>query len=370
MFIMLFMPLLPLAIGCYEGFCFSIIDIKKELAECYHLEKNYTSAIEYYNAVLAANPDDLDIKTNKAIALHAMNDFPEAIKLYNEILEKKDSEMIQENLTDAIISQASTDLNVKNYSSAIDGYIKAISRGTKNSEAYYGLAKAYRAIGSNDKATEYYEKAIKMNPENTDYSKEFATFISETNKPQELEKPSDDGKINDVSISLPETKPAEDNSYVENIEKNKELIKLGDASYKNKKYDDAIKNYREALSLKPSDEETLLKVGNVYKLKKDETNAIDFYKKAIFVKPEYADGWFNLGLVYADQKNVAQSKQCFEKTISINPKYAYAYYALAVANESEHNKEAAVQNYEKFLEYSTDESVKSSVQARIKSLKK
>ena len=346
------------------------IDAKKELAECYHLEKDYANAIKYYNEILAENPDDIDIKTNKAIALHAQDDFNGAISLYNEILEKTDSEVIQNNLTDAILSQASKDLDEKNYTNAINGFVKAISRGTKDSYAYFGLARAYRATGVNDKATEFYEKAIAQDPERVEYSREFASFISEINKPQEEENTSSLGEINNVVLSLPESIPAEDNSYIENIQKNKDLIKSGDENYKSKKYEKAITSYKEALKLKPSDEETLLKVGNAYKLQKDEKNAIDYYKKAIFVKPEYADGWFNLGLVYADQKNVVQSKKCFEKTIKIDPKYAYAYYALALANETEKDNAAAIENYEKFLKYNTDDSIKSSVQSRIKTLKK
>ena len=80
-----------------------------------------------------------------------------------------------------------------------------------------------------------------------------------------------------------------------------------------KKYDESLKNYKDALVLNPSDEVTLLKIGNVYKLKNDEKNAIDFYKKSIFVNPEYADGWFNLGLVYANENDVSESKKCFQK---------------------------------------------------------
>jgi tetratricopeptide (TPR) repeat protein len=277
--------------------------------------------------------------------------------------------MIQNNLTDAIVSQASLDLKNKNYSIAIDEFVKAISRGTQDSYAYYGLAKAYQATGVNDKATEYYEKAIKMDPDRTEYSKDFAEFISEINKPSEIEN-TNTKEVSNVVITLGGVTPANDNSYIQNIEKNKTLILEGDNNYKKKNYDSAIKNYKEALQYKPSDEETLLKIGNLYKLKQDEKNAIDYYKKAIFVKPEYADGWFNLGLVYADQKNIVQSKKCFEKTISINPKYAYAYYALASANEAEDNSGEAIKNYEKFLKYNTDNSVKSAVEERIKSLKK
>ena len=348
------------------------INTKKDLAECYHLQKDYKNAIVFYDEILKQDAEDIETKTNKAIALHALGQYQDAITLYEEILDKKDSEMVQSNLTDAIVSQSTKDLEAKNYKNAIDGYVKAISRGTKDSYAYYGLAKAYQATGVNDKATEYYEKAIALDPDKTEYSKDFAKFISDINKQQEPEN-TNGGEISSVTIDIPVSevsKPAEDNSYIENIEKNKKLISEGDKNYKAKKYDEAIANYKEALLLKPSDEVTLLKIGNLYRSKKDDAKAIEFYKKSIFVKPEYADGWFNLGIVHADQKNIVQSKKCFEKTIEINPKYAYAYYALARANEAEKDNASAIKNYENFIKYSTDEAANKDVQSRIKSLKK
>ncbi len=346
------------------------VNTKKELAACYHIEKDYVNALKYYDEVLAAEPDNTDIKVNKAIVLHALERYEEAIALYNSILEVKDSEIVQHNLTDAIIAQGKVDLQKQNYSNATDMFIKAISRGTSDSSAYFGLAQAYRACKINDKASEYYQKAISMSPDNTTYSEEFADFIAEINSNDNLEDNiSSNGEIQTVVLT---DEPAATVNNADNpkIEQNKDLIAEGDENYKKKSYDEAIAKYKEALAINPSDEVTLLKIGNVYKLKNDEANAIEFYKKAIFVKPEYADGWFNLGLVYANQKNVAQSKECFQKAIGINSEYAYAYYALGFAYESEKNKEEAIKNYELFLKYNKDQSAVSAVEDRIKSLKK
>lgn len=337
-------------------------DVFKSAAACYHFKKDYVHAVKYYDELLVSNPNDMEILTNKAIALHAMKKYEEAIALYNEILAEKSSDVVQNNLTDALVSLGQEELEKQNYSRATDLFIKAVSRGTKDSAAYIGLARSYRACKVNDKAAEYYEKAISMNPENSQYSNEFAEFISEINSVKD-DKASETGEIQAITIT-------DDTKVSENQEKNKQLIAIGDDYYKTKDYDESIKNYKEALLLNPSDEVTLLKVGNVYKLKNDEKNAIEFYKKAIFVNPEYADGWFNLGLVYANEKDVTESKKCFEKAIGIKPDYAYAYYALAVAYETEKNKPEAIKNYELFLKYNKDTSAVEAVENRIKSLKK
>ena len=102
-------------------------------------------------------------------------------------MEERNSEIVQNNLSDAIISQSKIYLESGDYSNAIEGFVKAISRGTKDSYAYFGLAKAYRNTGINDKATEYYEKAISMNPDEKEYSEEYADFISAINSIKEKE---------------------------------------------------------------------------------------------------------------------------------------------------------------------------------------
>lgn len=343
-------------------------DVLKSLAACYHYEQDYEKALKLYDEMLALDSNDIDAKTNKAIALHAMGKYSDAIDLYNDILTQKDSGIIQNNLTDALIAQGKIELEKQNYSSATDIFIKAISRGTKDSEAYFGLARAYRACKVNDKATEYYEKAISMNPDKTSYSTEFAEFISEINS---VSSSYDNysGEIQAVVITDDSIKPVQNEVNV-NLVKNKELISNGDTYFKAKKYDDSLKNYKEAILLNPSDEETLFKIGYIYQLKDDEKNAVEFYKKAIFVNPEYADAWFNLGLVYANTKQVSDSKNCFNKVTDIDKENAYAYYALAVAYETENNNAEAVKNYELFLKYNKDSSAVSAVQDRIKSLKK
>jgi len=343
-------------------------EIVKSLAACYHFEKDYEKALKLYDEILISEPNDIETKTNKAIALHAMKNYEDAIAMYNDILTQKDSELIQNNLTDALVSQGKIELEKQNYSNATDTFIKAISRGTKDSEAYFGLARAYRACNNNEKATEYYEKAISLNPEKTLYSSEFAEFISEINSVKDNTE-SYSGEIQTVYIS-DTTSPQSNNEQDVNLKKNKDLILNGDELFKTKKYDESLNAYKEALVLNPSDSETLLKIGNIYQIKNDYKNAVDFYKKSIFVNPEYADGWFNLGLVYANKKQVDESKKCFNKAIEINNSYAYAYYALAVAFETEKNNAEAIRNYELFLKYNKDASAVSAVEDRIKSLSK
>ena len=200
-----------------------------------------------------------------------------------------------------------------------------------------------------------------MSPEKSQYSKEYAEFISSTS-PNSAKFYEDDSEITEVVLSMDSTGENSDAQQYKN------LINKGDENYKSKNYDISIRSYQEALKINPSDEVTLLKLGNVYKLKNDNKNAINFYKKSIVVNPNYSDGWFNLGLAYANEQNNNKAKECFHRVITLNPNYGYAYYALGLAYEQDGNNKAAVNNYKIFLTHNKDANITKNIQEKIQKL--
>ena len=342
------------------------IELVEDLAECYHLKKDYPNALKYYDEVLLVKKDDYDIRYNKALVLHAMKEYNDAAAIYTQLLTEKDNSNIQTNLTAALVSLGDEYLQAHNYSLATETFERAIERGTKDSYAYYGLAKSYRACGIDDKAAEYYEKAISMEPEKVEYSNEFAEFISSTQKTADVKTDTQPAEIKEVTLSMDEADKVE----ADDAQHNKDLIAIGDENYKKKNYDVSIRNYQDALKINPSDEVILLKLGNIYKIKNDNKNAISFYKKSIVVNPNYADGWFNLGLGYASDNSNGRAKECFHHVITLNPNYSYAYYALGVAYEQDGNKKEALNNYKIFLTQTKDEDLAQIVQQKITNLEK
>lgn len=342
------------------------IELVKDLAECYHAKQDYNNALKYYDEVLAKEPENYDVKYDKAVALHALKKYNDAITLYNQLLQTKENASIKSNLASAYISAGDEYLKAHNYTLSAEMFEKAIELGTKESYAYFGLAKSYAACQINDRATEYFEKAIAMSPDKVEYSNAFAEFISTSHKTSDVKISDTSNIMTDVVLTMESVKVAED----DDAKQNKDLILKGDENYKSKNYDISIKNYQDALKLKPSDEVTLLKIGNIYKIKNDNKNAINYYKKAIVVNPNYTDSWFNLGLAYASEKNNNKAKECFYRVISLNPNYAYAYYALATAYEQDGNNKEALNNYKIFLTHNKDEATAKTVQEKISQLEK
>ena len=352
------------------------IETKKSLANCYHNKKDYDEALKLYNEILELQPEDFNVRFNKALALHALKQYDKAITEYKELLNIKNEKAIKENLNNALVSRGHELVEDKNYNNAISNFKEAIKGGYNDGYVYYGMAKAYKGLGENSKASDNYEKAISINPDKTLYSAEYSDFISSLYSSQinvqALEQPKELPSINlsmDNQNDVKKTDSKQPTSSVA-IKKNEDFITEGDKNYKSNNYDAAVKNYQDALQLVPNDEVTLLKIGNIYKLKEDNTKAINFYQKAIIVNPDYTDGWFNLGLAYANENNLIESEKSFEKVIELDSDYnfGYAYYALAMAQEHQGKKSEAVKNYKTFVKHNNDKDLINSVQEKIKEL--
>ena len=357
------------------------IDLKKDIANCYHNKKDYAKALEFYDEILEVQPDDFNIKFNKALALHALKKYNDAINIYKELLTVKNEKSIKNNLNNALVSRGHELVVQGENTEAINDFKTAIKGGYTDGYVYYGMAKAYRAIGNNTKASENYEKAIALDPEKTIYSAEYSDFISSLYKPQvNVQQGNSESELPTINLSIntenPEEKKIEPIKKAEEktsdiaLKKSEEFIARGDENYKNKNFDNAIKDYQDALQLVPNDAVTLLKIGNIYKLKEDNTKAINYYQKSIIVNPDYTDGWFNLGLAYANENNLIESQKSFEHVIELDSNYneGYAYFALGLAFENQGKKQEAVKNYKTFLKHNKNKEYIDIVQDKIKQL--
>lgn len=87
---------------------------------------------------------------------------------------------------------------------------------------------------------------------------------------------------------------------------------IGSAAYKAKKYDDAIRYYKEAAE--ESQDNTLksgsyYNLGNAYMAKEEYTDAIKAYKKALKLNPEDDDARYNLSYALRQQKQQQKQQQ-------------------------------------------------------------
>ncbi|WP_155284681.1 tetratricopeptide repeat protein [Capnocytophaga felis] len=69
---------------------------------------------------------------------------------------------------DALFSQATESYNSGNFQKAVESYMSILDSGFESSALYYNLANAHYKLNHVPESIYYYEKALKLNPENED----------------------------------------------------------------------------------------------------------------------------------------------------------------------------------------------------------
>jgi formylglycine-generating enzyme required for sulfatase activity/Tfp pilus assembly protein PilF len=115
-------------------------------------------------------------------------------------------------------------------------------------------------------------------------------------------------------------------------------------------YDLAIKDYTEAIRLKPDYAVAYYFRGYVYGNKGEYDLAIKDYTEAIRLKPDDADAYLNRGFAYGDKGEYDQAIKDYTEAIRLKPDYAKAYYNRGVAYQKRGLKANAAADFAKAKE--------------------
>ncbi len=103
---------------------------------------------------------------------------------------------------------------------------------------------------------------------------------------------------------------------------------LGTELAKQKRLDEAIRHFHEAIQLYPAYPEAHYNLGIAYGNLGRWQESIEACKQAINVKPDCAEAYYNLGIAYGKLGRWEEAIDAYKQAISINPDYAEAYYNL------------------------------------------
>jgi len=90
--------------------------------------------------------------------------------------------------------------------------------------------------------------------------------------------------------------------------------------------------------------------GLSYQKKGMSDEAIKEYKAAISLEPKNADAYYNIGFLYARQNQYAEAADAFRHVVEINPNDGEAHYQLAVVYLASEKYADAIQEYDKAKE--------------------
>ncbi|MDR2904920.1 MAG: tetratricopeptide repeat protein [Helicobacteraceae bacterium] len=124
----------------------------------------------------------------------------------------------------------------------------------------------------------------------------------------------------------------------------------GIAYIKLRNYDQAVKDYTQAIALDPKDDQAYHNRGGAYCKLGNYDQAIADFTKAIELNPKYASAYFNRGVTYDKQQNYNQAITDFTKAIELAPKDATYYNNRGNVYYELQNYDQAISDYTKAIE--------------------
>jgi len=106
-----------------------------------------------------------------------------------------------------------------------------------------------------------------------------------------------------------------------------------------------------AVEVNPGSVKAHSKLGILYVQQKKYEQAIDEYKTVSRLDPSRTDAFFNLGYLYAVKKNYEDAEKMYKKVVELKPDYLdEALFNLAMVQKRMGNEDACIANLEKALE--------------------
>ncbi len=310
---------------------------------------NIDASIEYYKKAHEVNPTDREILIKLATVnqTYKPEDIDSTIDYYNSLLE------FGEDLDKIYYELGHLYLKKSDKIHAVSAFKLAEELNPENPYYNNSLAYAYVKAELYDDAIEYYQKAIKLNPD-----AEWTSIVCHA--------------LGAIYAEIKENCDAAEAAFNAGIildPNNVDIqLSLGDLYMSQNDLDKAIKTYCDAISVDPLNFLTYAKTGLALWEKDYLEESVVSFHKSIELNPDFEIAQNNLGVVYLDgYGDPKTSLEYFKRAIDINPNYTLAYFNIARAYQAMGDKSLAAEYYQMTMDLNkiTEELSEKDIRQRI-----
>ena len=264
-------------------------------------------------------------KVDEILALYENGDLEEVIKQAENVLLQYPKASNLMSICGAAYAKSSQ------FQKATDFYNKAIKINPNSAEIYNNLGNVLHSMGSDDAAIQQFNKAIEINPNFAEahFSRGRALQISN--------KPADAIEAYKKTVTL---KPAYFQAY----------NNLGNTFKSLGEYEKALNAYNKVIELRPDLPQTHNNLGVLFRETGDSTASMKSLKTATTLEPDYHEAHNNLSITYRDIGLLEDAEYHATVAISKNPNYFQAYNNLGNIFSNQGNLQDARKSYLKALE--------------------
>lgn len=263
-----------------------------------HKTEKISDAVFMYKEVLKLDPNNSEVYVNLAIAQGQAKDFDSAIQTLKSAEQKfpnnnqiaQTLKSITNQATDIKLETAANFFNNKDYQNAIAEYLK-IEPAT--SDTMLGVASAYQNLGDNDNAILYYKKALDLSPTNSDIAYYIAALYANKDDTENAK------LYAQKSIALNKTnKNAKELLENINAQINSKELDKAIALFESENYTDSLSILNQVLAADSKNSYALYYRGMIYDTQKKYSEAISDYKKSISLNPDFDIVNYLIGVDY------------------------------------------------------------------------
>lgn len=252
----------------------------------------------------------------------AAENFDDAIKAYSDAIELDPKNHVLFSNRSAAYAKAGK------YESALQDANQTIALNPSWSKGYSRKGSALAGLQKYVEAFEVYQRGLEIDPNNSALQQGQAEIrnavLAQLMKGQPMdEDPVPSPKSEPPKAKKTEEKPSEDENLPEHKKLARNCKELGNAAYKKKEFDAAIKHYREALEHDPSDITFYNNIAAVYFEQKEYEKCISECEKGIEIGREnradyklISKAFSRIGNAYRKLENWKAAKTYYEKSLS------------------------------------------------------
>jgi len=156
-------------------------------------------------------------------------------------------------------------------------------------------------------------------------------------------------EIFEIQISLDPIKQ----QIAEEVPGRKEMRSANDL-YQEGRYEEALKEYQEAVHKKPEDPIGYYNLGITYMALGKQDEAINAFKKTIEIKPDHFQALKNLGQLYGKKKNFEAASKYYARSVKISADDPEVFFNLGVSLMNLSDKKGALDAFQKSVECKED----------------
>ncbi|MDO8684879.1 MAG: tetratricopeptide repeat protein [Armatimonadota bacterium] len=311
------------------------------LMVCAWLQVGYwRNSITLFERSLACTSNNYVAHYNIAAALEAHGKLDEATRHYSE------ATLIRPEFFQAQMSLGYALIQKKEFDEAVDHYLVAVELKPRNPRSHYNLGLALQYNGSIYKAIDEYRVAVKLEPDFIKARGSLGNALLEMGKTDEaIEQyrevlrlhPGEKTALHNLSaaqaLKLNPGRVAVGITAQAPVKRkaDEEQNALGVALFNERKIDQAISRYREALRLNPRLTSARCNLGVALASQGNLDEAVIHYRKALKIDQNHVEAHCNLAAALATKGNLDEAIKHFSEAARLKPDLVDAHSNLAIA---------------------------------------